>query len=108
MSKDAELPHNLEAERSVLGAMLIAPDACSVALGGLEEKDFSDVDSRHKLIFHAMKELTTSGRPVDVQTVIDELITLKQDKEVPTSYLFDLVNAVIVPDNIDHLSLIHI
>ncbi len=108
MSKGAELPHNLEAERSVLGAMLIAPDACSVALGGLEAEDFSDVDPRNKLIFKAMKELTTSGRPVDVQTVIDELISLKQDKEVPTSYLLDLVNAVIVPDNIDHyIEMVH-
>ncbi len=108
MAKGAGLPHNLEAERSVLGAMLISPDACAVALGGLTADDFSDVDPRHKLIFNAMKELTISGRPVDVQTVNDELISLQQDKEVPPSYLFDLINAVIVPDNIDHyIEMVH-
>ena len=108
MSNGSELPHNLEAERSVLGAMLISEEACAVALGALEEEDFSSVDPRNRLIFNAMGELHTSNRPIDPQTVIDELISLKHDKEVPSSYLFELINTVIVPENIDHyIDMVH-
>mgnify|MGYP006330721793 CR=1 FL=1 len=40
MAKAYKLPSNVEAERSVLGSMLISPDAAEVALGALTENDF--------------------------------------------------------------------
>ena len=108
MSSAIDLPHNVEAERSVLGAMLISPEACAVALGALQEEDFSSVDPRNKLIFRAMNELHVSSRPVDAQTVIDELISLQLDKEVPSSYLFELMDTVITPENVDHyIDMVH-
>ncbi|HBM70685.1 MAG TPA: replicative DNA helicase [Firmicutes bacterium] len=108
MPKVYKLPSNVEAERSVLGSMLIAPDAADVALGSLSEEDFSDADSRNKLVFRAMVELHKNGRPIDAQTVIDELIALKLDNAVTASYLFDLVSSIITPDNIDHyINMVH-
>ena len=108
MANDELLPHNLEAERSVLGAMLISGEACAVALGALEESDFSAVDPRNKLIFHAMKELNLSSRPIDPQTVIDELISLKLDKDVTSGYVYELIETFIMPENIDHyIDMVH-
>ncbi len=103
------LPSNVEAERSVLGAMLIAEEASEIALGSLTEDDFSDADPRNKLIFRAMVKLHDNARPIDPQTVIDELITLKLDKAVgSTSYIFDLVSGIINPDNIDqYIQMVH-
>ena len=82
MANVFQLPANVEAERCVLGAMMISPQACAVALGALEEDNFSDVDPRNRMIFHAMKELSFSGKPIDVNTVFDEIISLQLNKEV--------------------------
>ena len=65
MAKVISLPSNIEAERSVLGAMLISPEAASIAIGSLEEKDFSGVDMRNNLIFRAMNELALASKPID-------------------------------------------
>ena len=96
------LPSNVEAEKSVLGAMLIASDAADIALGSLEESDFSNAEPRNKMIFHAMKILHDNDRPVDAQTVIDELNALHYDKSVTPQYIFELVDSVITPENVDH------
>ncbi|MCR5079027.1 MAG: replicative DNA helicase [Bacilli bacterium] len=96
------LPANVAAEKSVLGAMLIASDAAEIALGSLDENDFSNVEPRNKLIFRAMKNLQISNRPIDVQTLIDELISLHLENNVTTDYIFELVDSVITPDNVDY------
>lgn len=96
------LPCNIDAEKCVLGAMLLASDAADIALGSLEESDFSNVESRNKMIFHAMRTLHENDRPIDAQTLIDELISLHYDKNVTPDYIFELVNSVINSDNVDH------
>ncbi len=96
------LPSNVEAEKSVLGAMLIASDAADIALGSLEESDFSNAEPRNKMIFHAMKILHDNDRPIDAQTVIDELNALHYDKSVTPQYIFELVDSVITPENVDY------
>ena len=108
MAKVISLPSNIEAERSVLGAMLISPEAASIAIGSLEEKDFSGVDMRNNLIFRAMNELALSGKPIDPQTVNDQLVAMKLDSEVEIGYLLDLMNTAIFPQNIDnYIDMVH-
>ena len=108
MANVFQLPANVEAERCVLGAMMISPQACAVALGSLEEDNFSDVDPRNRMIFHAMKELSFSGKPIDVNTVFDEIISLQLNKEVTAQYLGELLNLVISPDNVDdYIAMVH-
>lgn len=100
---DYELPANVEAERSVLGAMLISSTAASAALAALEDDSFSNVDSRNKIIFHAMKELADKNIAIDPQTLNDQLLLTKLDEEANSpDYLFELVNASINPNNVDH------
>lgn len=102
MASTISLPANVAAEKSVLGAMLIASDAAEIALGSLNENDFSNVEQRNKLIFRAMKNLQIAGKPIDPQTLIDELISLHLESAVSSDYIFELVNSVINPENVDY------
>ncbi len=65
-------PHNLEAEESVLGAVLLSRDAIgAVSEQGLRSEDF--YRPAHQHIFDAVRALYSSGAPVDTVTVADEL-----------------------------------
>jgi replicative DNA helicase len=65
-------PHNLEAEESLLGAMLLSRDAISAATEiGVEVTDF--YKPAHAHIFEAVLSLYGQGEPVDPVTVADEL-----------------------------------
>jgi replicative DNA helicase len=65
-------PHNLEAEESLLGAMLLSRDAISAATEvRVEASDF--YKPAHTHIFEAVMSLYGQGEPVDPVTVADEL-----------------------------------
>jgi replicative DNA helicase len=65
-------PHNLQAEESVLGALLLSRDAIGVVgEAGLGVRDFYNPANQH--VFDAVRSIYTSSRPVDVITVADEL-----------------------------------
>jgi replicative DNA helicase len=65
-------PHNLDAEASVLGAMLLSVDAVgSVSETGLVPGDFYRPANQH--IFDAIRSLYTTGEPIDPITVADVL-----------------------------------
>lgn len=64
------LPHNLEAEESALGSILIDQDAL-IKVHFLEPADF--YMDRHRLVFAAMIDIHRSKRPVDIITLTDEL-----------------------------------
>ena len=97
------LPSNVEAERSVLGAMLMDSKPHILVFSGLTENDFSGVDKRNKIIFKAMRTIYDNGDPIDAQTVTDFLINKKQlDDAGGTDYLYELLNSSITFDNVDH------
>ena len=56
-------PHSLEAERAVLGAMLLDRDACDVAVELLVAEDF--YREAHQLIFSALSQMRAEGGAVD-------------------------------------------
>jgi len=65
-------PHNIEAEESVLGALLLSREAIgAVSEMGLQPQDFYRPAHRH--IFDAVRALYSSGAPADTVTVADEL-----------------------------------
>lgn len=64
-------PSSIDAERSVLGAVLQDSGAASLAMETLAPDDF--YASQHREIFDAMKSLHVSGSPIDVMTVDNEL-----------------------------------
>jgi replicative DNA helicase len=64
-------PHDLDAEESLLGAMLLSRDAIAAALECCRADDF--YKPAHAVIFDAVCSLYTRGEPADPVTVSDEL-----------------------------------
>lgn len=64
-------PHNLEAEKSVLGAALLSKDALYDVVEVVKADDFYDPNNRE--IFTAVSELAKMNAPVDALTVSEEL-----------------------------------
>jgi replicative DNA helicase len=65
------LPTNIEAERAILGAILLDNSAFNEAAAHLKVGDFS-LDS-HRRIYARMVDLAESSRPVDMITLVEEL-----------------------------------
>lgn len=66
------LPHNLEAERSVLGAIIVHNDAFNVAAELIDSKDF--FRDAHRRVFDTMVGLNERGQAIDLVTLKDELV----------------------------------
>ncbi len=64
-------PHSTDAERSVLGGMLIEANALELALEQLHEEDF--YLPTHQAIFAAMRDIRNAGGAVDLVTLSNEL-----------------------------------
>ena len=71
------MPHSIEAEQSVVGAMLMDKDAILTASELISGQDF--YQSAYGVIFDSMVELFNEGRPVDLVTLQDRL----KEKDVP-------------------------
>ncbi len=65
------VPHNLDAEESLVGAMLLSRDAIATAVEACAADDF--YKPAHAHIFRAVSDLYARGEPVDAVTVADEL-----------------------------------
>ena len=65
------IPANLEAERAVLGSLLIDPDAIIKVASFLRAEDF--YRERHAWLYEAMMALHDRREPLDFVTVVDEL-----------------------------------
>ena len=63
-------PHNLEAERAVLGASLLDKDGLLLVTETLQAEDFYDL--RHRRAFNIMVDLAQKDRPVDPLTFMEE------------------------------------
>lgn len=64
-------PHSDDAERSLLGAMMLEREAVMMAVEMLSPDDF--YSAVHKALFEAMCALYAGGRPVDLVTMTEEL-----------------------------------
>ena len=65
------MPHNLEAEQSLLGCILIDEERQMDMMMGLSDGDF--YSESHKLIFAAMSEIAQKNKPIDLVTLCDQL-----------------------------------
>jgi replicative DNA helicase len=86
-------PHDLEAERSVLGAILIDSAAINLVAEFLKPEHFYAPE--HKTVYSAMLTLFEKQQPIDVVTIQDELKKTDSLKKIGgKSYLSDLINTV--------------
>jgi len=91
-------PQDLEAERAVLGAMLVSPDVVMDVVDLIQGRDF--YRPAHGQIFDTIIELGARGEPADVITVADELESKGVLKRLGGRiYLADLVGSVLVAAN---------
>jgi replicative DNA helicase len=82
-------PHSIEAEQSVLGSMMIAPDSWDKVAEIVVESDF--YNRSHRTIFGAIIKLLSNNQSVDTVTVKDTLAQSgKLDEAGGFSYLIEL------------------
>jgi replicative DNA helicase len=95
------LPHNLEAERSVLGAILLHNDAFNLAAEVIDAGDF--YRDAHRRIFDKMVRLTERGDAIDLVTLKEELGRSNELDEVGgPAYITALVDGVPRYTNVEH------
>jgi len=100
------MPHNKEAEQSVLGAMLLNQECVTTAFESLNEVDF--YIEANKKIFSAMTTLFNRNIPIDLVTVSDELTTMSALEAVGgIQYLSFLASTLPTTANIEqHIEII--
>jgi len=101
---DRTPPQSIEAERSVLGAMLLNPDAVGAAIEILRENaaDTFYIEA-HQHVYEAILALFRRNTPVDSTTVYEQLVrngTL--EAAGGASYIADLTGAVPTSANVEH------
>ena len=94
-------PHDLDAERGILGAVLLDGSAIHRAQELMTEQDF--YRTAHQLIFRAMCQLSASGEPIDNLTLADKLEASGKLQEVGgRAALAELITEVPSAANIGH------
>lgn len=94
------LPQSLEAEQSVIGAMIIDKSAISKALEKLKEEDF--YRDGHKVIFKAIREMFSKDMAVDLVTLLEYLkSTDNLDKSGGVTYISEVSSSVITTANLE-------
>lgn len=94
-------PHDIEAERSVLGSLLISADAIIKVVEFLKASHF--YRNAHANIYEAILNLYEKREPADIITIQDELKKLKTiDNIGGVSYLTELVGSVPTAANVEH------
>ena len=95
-------PQNIEAEKSVIGSMLVEKEAIGkgIEVLGNEEPFYKEA---HKKIYSAIVELFMKNEPADLVTITEEL-RRKGDLEAigGTSYLTELINSVPTAANVEY------
>lgn len=96
---ERKIPHSLDAEQSVLGAMLLSHGALETALEGLSS-DLFYVDA-HAKIFTCLEEMASKNIPIDIKTLTIELDNRKWLQQIGgVEYLTEIVSIVPSASNI--------
>ena len=95
------LPHSIDAEKAVIGSMIMDADAVVAASEMITGDDF--YQRQYGILFDAMVELYNEGKPVDVLTLQERL----KMKDVPEEFssiefISELVSSVPTSANVRH------
>src|SRR4026208_1762019 len=100
VAAERTLPHNLEAERSVLGAILVYNDAFNLAVQVIEPADF--YRDAHRRIFDKMISLNERNHAIDFITLKEELARAGELDEVGgPAYVASLADGVPRATNVE-------
>lgn len=94
-------PQNLEAEESILGSMMLSPEAIADVIEIIRSDDF--YKSSHQRIFDALVSIYARGEPVDAITAVEELKRRGALEAVGGPlYVYELVERVPTPASAGH------
>ncbi len=104
------LPHSIDAERSVVGGILLHPAAFVEAAEFVSDVDF--YHPAHVAIFRAMLDLDAAGRPIDELTVAEQLRANDTWSRLRAlgfeAYFIELTTSVVTVENIAyHARMVH-
>jgi replicative DNA helicase len=95
------LPSNLDAERSILGAILLDNNALNTAIEALKVEDFFLL--QHRNVFNQMVALGEAQQPIDLVTLSDELHRRGElEASGGAAYLASLADGVPRVSNVEH------
>lgn len=95
------MPHNVEAEQSVIGSMIMDPEAVLSASEIITAEDF--YGSQYGILFQAMVDLYTAGKPIDLVTLVDKLSQMNVPPELSSiEFIRDIISAVPTSANIKY------
>lgn len=95
------MPHNVEAEQSVIGSMLMDSEAILSASEIITSEDF--YGNQYGILFQAMVDLYTAGKPVDLVTLVDKLNQMDVPPELSgIEFIRELISAVPTSANIKY------
>ena len=98
---ERSIPHDLEAERGLLGGLLLAPDRFDLVEGRIETTDF--FSSGHAALFGAMVDVRKRGLPIDMLVLRDALMQQDQvDLVGGAAGIANLMNAVPTGAHVEH------
>src|SRR5918999_6615623 len=101
VSPERTLPHNLDAEKSVLGAILIHNDAFNHAAELIDSRDF--FRDAHRRIFDRMVALSERGDAIDFVTLKEELSRFGELDDVGgPAYIASLADGVPRATNVEY------
>ena len=102
---DRTPPHNLDAERSVLGGILLRNDTFNHAAGVIDAGDF--YRDAHRRIFESMVELNERGDAIDLITLKESLTRTGELEDVGgVGYIARLLDGVPRATNVEHYAAI--
>lgn len=94
------LPQSLEAEQSVIGAMIIDKSAIAKALEKLNEEDF--YRDGHKVIFKSIREMFSKDMAVDLVTLLEYLKSTDMlEKAGGVTYISEVSSSIITTANLE-------
>jgi replicative DNA helicase len=94
-------PQNEDAEKSVLGALMLDKNAIINVADTLEPNDF--YQGKHKKVYEAMLDLYAKSEPIDILSLSNRLKEKKRLKDIgDRSYLAELVSSVPTAAHISH------
>jgi len=89
MRKENDLPSSIEAEKAVLGSIILEPTLWDSLSVEVDESDF--IANEHKLIYRGIKKLIDLGSEIDTVTLIE---SLSNDSDLSSLSNFDRVSYV--------------
>lgn len=96
-----EPPYSIEAEQTVLGALLLSPDSLSTAIVHLKPESF--YREQHRQIYAIILRMFSNGAPADIVTVINEAVSegVFENAAMARTFLKGLIDGVPTVANLE-------